>query len=92
MYAAIDGLLGDYIRIRSGSKSDYFNSPSSKDVIELIETLSNHAPDSTTKVLLFSMVQGAKMSLNQSDPVRQEIEKSEYLSNEIFINLLESLL
>ena len=56
-------------------KSDYFNSPSTKDVIELIDTLSDHEPDSTTKVLLFPWFK-AKMSLNQCDPVRQEIEKS----------------
>lgn len=37
------------------------------------------------------MIQGAKMSLNQSDSVRQKIEKSEFLNTEIFINLLESL-
>lgn len=94
MYAAIDGLLGDYIRINSGAMRRLsVNSPSSDDVIELLVSLNDcKVPllDPTTKVLVFSMIQGAKMGLKQSDRVRQQIEKSEYLNNEIFINLLEN--
>ena len=93
MYAAIDGLLGDYIRIVSGFKSHSVNSPTIDDVIDLIVALNNqeYPLDSTTKALLFSMIQGAKLNLNQSDRVRQQIEKSEHLNDEIFVNLLESI-
>lgn len=94
MYAAIDGLLGDYIRINSGTMRRHsVDSPSSDDVIELLVSLNDckvSLLDLTTKVLVFSMIQGAKMGLKPSDRVRQQIEKSEYLNNEIFINLLEN--
>ena len=59
------------------------------DVIEFIESLESlNSCDQITKVLLFSMIQGAKIHLKYSDPVRVCMERSEYLNN-LFINLME---
>lgn len=60
------------------------------DVTELIEALPSASLDPATTVLLFSMIQGAKMHLKHDDPIRGKMERSEFLS-ELFINLLEML-
>ncbi len=86
MYAAIDGLLGGYIRSVSTKNN---KSVLSADVIELIEALPSASLDPSTTVLLYSLVEGAKMHLKHDDPIRFAIERSEFLS-ELFINLLES--
>lgn len=86
MYAAIDGLLGGYIRSIS-TKSH--KKAMCADVIELIEALPSASLDPSTTVLLYSLVEGAKMHLKYDDPIRITIEKSEFMS-ELFINLLES--
>lgn len=88
MYAAIDGLLGDYIRAFS-IKHYKTALPKSVDVIELLDALPSASLEPSTTVLLYSMVEGVKMHLKQSDPVRMAVERCEYL-NELFINLLES--
>lgn len=86
----IDGLIGNYIRSFSGER-EMSSILKATDVIEFIESLqTQESYDPSTIVLLFSMVQGAKIHLRHSDPVRMSIERSEYL-NVLFIDLLESL-
>lgn len=80
--------MGGYIRVLSSKK--YINTlPNTADVIELVEALPSASLDPSVTVLLYSMVEGVKMHLKASDPVRIKIERCEFL-NELFINLLES--
>lgn len=93
MYAAIDGLIGGYIRAFSSNNRSVSNIPRASDVIELIESLhsletSNADADPITTILLFSMVQASKIHLKHSDPVRLSMERSEYLNN-LFVNVME---
>ena len=89
LYAAIDGLLGEYIRVVSSKK--YKNTlPSTSDVIDLIEALPSASLDPSVTVFLYSIVEGVKMHLKPDDPVRIKIERCEFL-NELFINLLENI-
>lgn len=84
---AIDSLIGGYIRAFSREANNK-NIPRAADVIELIESLETNT-DPVIEILLFSMVQGAKIHLKHLDPVRMSMERSEYLSN-LFINIMEN--
>jgi hypothetical protein len=77
--------LCEYIR-NSSTKNALSNI---SDIIELIEALPLASLDPSITVLLYSMVEGVKIHLKPSDPVRIKIERCEFF-NELFINLLES--
>lgn len=84
MYTAIDSLLGGYIR-----DEKFKLKPSPVDVIELIEEFSRISiSDPLIEILLFSIIQGAKLHLNFKDPVRLAMETSDYLG-EVFVGLLD---
>jgi len=57
--------------------------------IEFVEGLIDDDIDCiATQILLFTLIEASKTRLNQSDPLRKAMERSEYLG-ELFVRILE---
>ena len=90
MFVGVDALLGRYIRsFESENRKNYVDDVPA--VLELIESLNRKEDlsdlEPSVQILLFSMVQAAKLRLNHNDPIRIALEQSDILGD-LFLKIL----